>query len=332
MELKRYKKAIITLVLVLFISISYISWNVYSLYEKPMIPDSNTTLVIVLDKAATASQFARTLKDKNLIYSNKIFLILIRGSGLAHQLKAGVYQVKPGETAMHLLHRVVAGDVLSESFTIIAGTTQRKIAQDLMQAAYLEYNSEDWSTIMEHYPKAEGLVLADTYQYHGGSSSKALLEHAHKNLMTYLNLVWSERASNLPYKNPYELLVAASIIEKESAIPDERKLIAGVMVNRLRKGMPLQMDPTVIYGLSGDYKGKLSHNDLLIDTPYNTYRYRGLPPTPIATVGKEALEAAAHPQSSDYLYYVSKGDGTHQFSETYQKQRQAISRYQRKDT
>lgn len=183
----------------------------------------------------------------------------------------------------------------------------------------------------KNYPSAEGLLLADTYQYQGGSSSKALLEQAHRNLLNYLNISWTNRAANLPYKTPYELLIAASIIEKETAIAQERKLISGVMVNRLKKKMPLQMDPTVIYGLGNQYTGKLTHNDLLIESPYNSYLNRGLPPTPIAMVGKEAIDAAAHPQLSNYLYFVAKGDGTHQFSETYEQQKQAINQYRRKD-
>ncbi len=306
-------------------------FSTYIQLAKPLIPKEGSPVIITLDRTATASQFVKTLKEKNLIHSSSALLIMIRSSGLSSQLKAGVYQIMPGETAMQFVHRVVAGDVLTQNFTIIAGTTQQKISQDLAKAAYLNYRPEDWSSIKDNHTNAEGLLLADTYQYRGGSSGANLLEHAHRNLIDYLNQSWTNRAPNLPYKTPYELLTAASIIEKETAIPQERKLISGVMVNRLNKKMPLQMDPTVIYGLGSAYKGKLSHNDMLIDSPYNSYHYRGLPPTPIAMVGKEALDAAAHPQLSNYLYFVAKGDGTHQFSETYQQQKQAINQYKRKD-
>lgn len=307
-----------------------IFWNIYSLVLTPLSRQS-TPQIVTIDPSATAYQFAHLLKDKNLIHSPRLFILIIRFEGLTHQLKAGVYQIKPGETAMQLLNRVVVGDVLTEKLTIIEGTTQQKIAQDMMKATYLEYHPEDWLIIKENHPNAEGLLLADTYQYQGGSSSRILLEHAHRNLINYLNNAWANRAPNLPFKTPYELLTAASIIEKETAIAQERRLIAGVMVNRLKQGMPLQMDPTVIYGLGADYKGKLSHNDLQIDSPYNSYRYRGLPPTPIAMVGKEAIDAASHPQLSNYLYFVAKGDGSHQFSETYVQQRQAIEQYRHKD-
>ena len=201
-----------------------------------------------------------------------------------------------------------------------------------MQATHLEYHPEDWSSIQDHHINAEGLLLADTYQYNAGSTSKTLLKQAHHNLIQYLDGVWKSRDPNLPYKTPYELLTAASIIEKETALASERQLISGVVVNRLKKGMPLQMDPTVIYSLQEKYTGKLSHNDLQVDSPYNSYKHRGLPPGPIAMVGKDSINAAAHPQWSNYLYFVARGDGGHHFSETYVQQINAINKYQHKDS
>ncbi|MGX6641749.1 endolytic transglycosylase MltG [Legionella pneumophila] len=331
MQFSRHKKLVILVLSLFFMSFLFLFWNIYRLLYTPIIPKTASPMILALDKATSAYQFAYILQDKKLIHSAKFFLLIIRFEGLSHQLKAGVYQITPGETAMKLLHRVVAGDVITQNFTIIEGSTQQKVDYDLRQANYLKYNPEDWAIVKENYPSAEGLLLADTYQYQGGSSSRALLEQAHRNLLNYLNTSWANRAPNLPYKTPYELLIAASIIEKETAIAQEKKLISGVMVNRLKKKMPLQMDPTVIYGLGNQYKGKLTHNDLLIQSPYNSYLNRGLPPTPIAMVGKEAIDAAAHPQLSNYLYFVAKGDGTHQFSETYEQQRQAINQYRRKD-
>ncbi|TAL64060.1 MAG: endolytic transglycosylase MltG [Legionella sp.] len=319
------------IVLTFLVLLGFLFWHLFSLMKTPMIQKDQKSVIITLDKSASAYQFARLLKEKELIPSVKLFVYLVRAKGLAHQLKAGVYQIIPGESATELLDRIVEGDVITQNFSIIAGTTQEKIAQDLAKAPYLMYDPKDWALIQENHANAEGLLLADTYQYSGGSSSKTLLLQANRNLKQYLDELWAHRAPNLPYKSPYDMLIAASIIEKETAIPEERKLIAGVMTNRIKKGMPLQMDPTVIYGLGKIYKGKLSHKDLQIDSPYNSYRYRGLPPTPIAMIGKEALEAAAHPQSSNYLYFVAKGDGSHQFSETYEQQRKAVYQYQRKD-
>jgi UPF0755 protein len=324
---KRYIiKGISAILLTLLLMLLWVAYPLFS----PM-SSTNTPDIITLDRATSASQFVRSLEEKKLIHARKRFLALIRFKGLTNQLKAGVYQIKAGESANQLLSRVVAGDVLFNKFSIIAGTKQEKIEQDLKQAPYLNYDSNDWSFVSEGHPNAEGMLLADTYQYPAGSFSKSVLKQAHGDLQAYLQKAWSKRALNLPYKSPYELLIAASIIEKESAQPQERKIIAGVVVNRIKKGMPLQMDPTVIYGLSTNYKGKLSHQHLLIPTPYNTYLNRGLPPTPIAAVGREAIDAAAIPEPSNYLYYVSKGDGTHQFSENYEQQKRAVEKYQRKD-
>lgn len=331
MAFLRHKKWLFSIAILFFMSCMFFLVPIYIQIAKPLIPIQGAPVVITLDRTTTASQFVQTLKERNLISAGTPLLMVIRYTGLSSQLKAGVYEIKPGETALQLLHRVVDGDVLTQNFTIIAGTTQQKVTQDLIKAAYLNYQASDWNDIKGNYPNAEGLLLADTYQYQGGSSSKSLLEYAHRNLINYLNKSWANRAPHLPYKTPYELLTAASIIEKETAIPQERKLISGVLINRLNKNMPLQMDPTVIYGLGAAYTGKLSHDDMQIDSPYNSYRYRGLPPTPIAMVGKESLDAAAHPQLSNYLYFVAKGDGTHQFSETYQQQKQAINQYKRKD-
>ncbi len=312
-------------------SFLFICWNIYSILKKPLIALGEPPQIISIDRSATALHVAQLLKNKHLIQSTRLLLLLIRFEGLSHKIKAGVYQINPGESIMALIHRIVAGDVITLKFAIIEGTTQKKVSQDLMNAKYLNYHPDDWSSIKVNYPNAEGLLLADTYQYQGGSSSKKLLEQAHKNLMSFLNDSWSHRAPNLPYRNAYELLIAASIIEKETAIAEERKLISGVIFNRLKKSMPLQMDPTVVYALGDDYKGKLSHNDLSVKSPYNSYLVRGLPPSPIAMVGKDAIDAAAHPQLSKYLYFVAKGDGSHQFSETYEQQKQAIRQYQRKD-
>ena len=326
----RHKKLFLGITLVSFMSFLFLVWTFYNLINVPLLASTASPVIISLDKSTTASKFVHLLKEKQLIKSTKIMLALIQYEHLAQQLKAGVYQINPGETSLHFLHRVAAGDVLSFNFTIIAGTTQKKVDQDLKTAAYLNYDPNIWQSLKQDHPSAEGLLLADTYRYAGGSDIKNLLGHAQRNLITYLNECWTSRAPDLPYQTPYELLVAASIIEKETAVPQERKLISGVVINRLKKRMPLQMDPTVIYAMGDLYKGSLTHEDLSISSPYNTYQNRGLPPTPIAMVGKEAIDAAAHPQLSNYLYFMARGDGTHQFSQTYEEQKQAINQYKRK--
>lgn len=327
MRVLQYKKTLITFFtgfVVLFFSAR---WYIDTIVQSPMLANNASPVVITVERSATATQFLQTLYDKRLILSPKTLLAIMRFKHLSYHLKAGIYQVKPGELPMDFIYRVVSGDVMHFYFTIIAGTTQKKVGEDLAKAAYLEYKPSFWSLVVDAHPNAEGLLLADTYQYRAGSSAASLLYKAHKSLIDYLNQVWTTRDVDLPYKTAYQLLIAASIIEKETALPRERELISGVLINRLKKNMPLQMDPTVIYALGDSYKGSLTHSDLLVHSPYNSYHNRGLPPTPIAMVGKEALRAAAHPLLSKYLYFVAKGDGSHQFSATYEEQKRAINQY-----
>ena len=319
---------VICSVSLLLLWLSVLGLEFYRLFDQPMTLENNSPQVVQLDRATSATSFAHALKLQHLISSEKMFLALVRSQGLSQRLKAGVYQVNVGETCLHFLNRVAAGDVITESFQIIEGTNLRQVSANLAQAPYLTYTDADWLAVAP--ASSEGLLLADTYRYNAGSQSRDLLVHAHDNLQKYLDFSWLNRTPNLPYKTPYELLIVASIIEKEAALPDEKRLIAGVIINRLRKHMPLQMDPTVIYALGITYNGKLTHENMQVDSPYNSYRYRGLPPTPIAMVGRDAIDAAAHPQLSDYVYFVARGDGTHVFSVTYDQQKQAISRYLKK--
>lgn len=314
----------------ILIGFSIAAFNLYRLLYRPLLIEPHEPIIIQINKSTSASSFVHILSTQHLIQSERLFLIFIRMQGFSQQLKAGVYQIRAGETAQQFLYRVVRGDGLTQTFSIIEGTTQAQVAANLEHAPYLIYHANDWLPISANLPNAEGLLLADTYHYHAGSQSKNLLELAHKNLQQFLEHCWQTRIAGLPYKNSYELLVAASILEKEAAKPRERRLIAGIIANRLHKNMPLQMDPTVIYALGTNYKGTLTRADLHVDSPYNSYRYRGLPPTPIAMVGKDAIDAAAHPEVTDYLYFVATGDGSHYFSTTYEQQMQAVARYRRR--
>lgn len=314
-----------------FLLTVFVALALYYLYQlqQPMLAAQKEPIVFIVNQHSSAQSFVRDLKKRGLIQSEFVYLQFIRLQRLSQALKAGVYQILPEESPLDFLDRVVAGDVLVETLTIVEGATWYQVAERMQAANYLHYNQSDWFVIANHYPSAEGLLLADTYRYNAGSSSIDLLRRAHENLQRYLQLAWENRASGLPYKKPYELLITASIIEKETALPHEKKLISGVIVNRLRKNMPLQMDPTVIYALGPDFHGALTRRDLRFDSPYNTYRYRGLPPTPIAMVGKDAIDAAAHPALTDYLYFMAKGDGSHQFSVTYNEQKKAVELYRK---
>ena len=276
--------------------------------------------IIQVKKSMSASAFAQMLQDNHYIQNASLLRLMIRVCGYSQKLQAGIYQPHINDTAWQVVNRVVAGDVLMQQIRIAEGATTWQIKEQLTHVPYLNIAENDW--LDAH--AGEGLLLADTYTIEAGSSSTALLMRAHANLQHHLQNLWQNRDLGLPYKNANELLIAASIIEKEAALPDERRLISGIIVNRLQRNMPLQMDPTVIYGLGPKHIGSLTHNDLQIDSPYNSYRHRGLPPTPISMVSLNSLQAAAHPLLSNFLYFVAKGDGSHQFSVTYAEQIKAI--------
>ncbi|MBA2656488.1 MAG: endolytic transglycosylase MltG [Tatlockia sp.] len=313
--------------LTVLIAFIFFTLEIYKLQTKPLLVENSNPLTIIVDRNASAVSFVKMLKEKHLIKSSYLLLNFIRFQGLTNRLKAGIYQLNSGETAPQFLLKVVSGQVMVQSFRIIEGSTLEQVKLNLQNAPYLKYSSDDWQTLVVNYSSAEGLLLADTYNYNAGSEAKYLLRLANQKLQDYLSLSWENRSPGLPYKSSYELLIVASILEKETSLAEERKIISGVIINRLTKKMPLQMDPTVIYALGSNYTGKLSHADMSVNSPYNSYIHRGLPPTPIAMVGKKALDAAAHPKPSNYLYFVAKGGGAHQFSATYEEQKAAISRY-----
>lgn len=324
----RFKSILLCCTLLGLAALALLGNEFYRLVSKPMLSENSAPVTLKIDKNTTASSLVKMLESKHLIKSDRLLLALIRIQGLAPKLKAGTYQIKPGESAQQLLNKINSGKVMVESFRIIEGSTLNQVIANLQKAPNLKSEYIDWHPIIANHSSAEGLLLADTYNYDAGSEAKPLLKLANQKLQEYLAESWKNRSADLPYQSPYELLIAASILEKESAISEERKIISGIIVNRIKKQMPLQMDPTVIYALGQNYKGKLSHEDMSVHSAYNTYINRGLPPTPIAMVGKNAIDAAAHPQLSNYLYFVAKGDGSHQFSATYEEQKEAILRHQ----
>lgn len=297
---------------------------------RPIPIQNHESVIIRVEKSTTANALVRIMHAQGWIGSVRLWTWLIRIQGLSGKLQTGIYQIQDQESAQHLLHRIVAGDVLREQFMIRPGATVPQVSQDLTVAPYLEYRPTDWAALQAKHAVPEGLLLADTYQYDAGARGQDLLQQAHAHLEKVLNQAWQNRNTALPYHNAYELLIVASILEKEAAIADERRLISGIIVNRLLKRMFLQMDPTVIYALGTAYQGSLTHEQMMTDSPYNTYRYKGLPPTPIAMVSADAIDAASHPKLSAYLYFVAKGDGTHVFTTTYDEHRAAIQRYMRK--
>ncbi|MFE8071551.1 endolytic transglycosylase MltG [Marinobacteraceae bacterium S3BR75-40.1] len=249
-------------------------------------------------------------------------------------VKAGTYEVSPGMTPLALVDAMIAGRVKTWSIQFIEGWTFRDMRAELARNERLEQVTSNWSDqeIMtalgypDQYP--EGRFFPDTYHYTNRQADLEILRRAYKRMKQVLSEEWEGRAKSLPYDSPYEALIMASIVEKETGLPSERAQIAGVFVRRLEKGMRLQTDPTVIYGMGERYQGNIRRQDLKEKTPYNTYRISGLPPTPIAMPGQGAIHAALHPDDGKALYFVARGDGSHIFSETFQEHRQAVRRFQ----
>lgn len=257
-----------------------------------------------------------------------------RLSGAAGQLQAGEYDIQPGTNALRLFGDMLRGEVRQYQFTIVEGWSLRQLLQALKADPVL-LQSEPALTIpalqqalgIKGHP--EGWFFPDTYQFSKGSKDIEILRRAYTTMQAVLDAEWQSRSQEiLPYKTPYEALIMASIIEKETAVASERQQIAGVFVRRLQKGMRLQTDPTVIYGMGERFQGNIRRADLRRATPYNTYTQYGLPPTPIAMPGQAAIHAALHPATGDSLYFVARGDGSHAFSATLKAHNAAVRKYQ----
>lgn len=256
---------------------------------------------------------------------------------VAAAIKAGEYELMPGMTLDEVLQLFVSGKVFLHSLQIVEGWSFEQALATMLSSAELVHTLGDGATgetVMAALGYAEiapeGRFFPDTYRFPKGTTDAAFLRRAYASMEAVLQQEWAQRAVDLPYRTADEALVMASIIEKETGVPDERALIAGVFVNRLRIGMRLQTDPTVIYGLGKGFDGNLRRVDLLNDTPFNTYTRTGLPPTPICLPGRASIHAALHPADTQALYFVSRGDGTHIFSDSLEAHNAAVDQFQRK--
>jgi UPF0755 protein len=256
-------------------------------------------------------------------------------SGRAKQIRAGSYEVQAGITPRELLDKMVRGDEVLEQLRLIEGWNWRQVRAALAAAPALRpktapmSDAELMAALGEPGVAPEGRFFPDTYAYSRGVSDLTVLKRAHAAMRKRLAAAWGERASGLPLKTPDEALILASIVEKETGTSGDRAKEAAVFVNRLRVGMPLQTDPTVIYGLGEAFDGNLRKRDLVTDTPFNTYTRRGLPPTPIAMPGAASLQAALNPAATKALYFVARGDGSSEFSDDLDAHNRAVNKYQR---
>lgn len=292
-------------------------------------------LALVVAPGSTLTAVARTLEARGGIEHPRLWIAHARVRGLAHRIRAGEYEIRPGATPASVLKQLVTGDVILREITIVEGWTFRELRQALSAHPALEHSLAGASDaeVMQHVDSAdvhpEGQFFPDTYRFAAGTSDLAILRAAHAQMRTHLQAAWDARVAGLPLASAYEALILASIVEKETGLPSERARIAGVFIRRLRTGMRLQSDPTVIYGLGAAYDGDIRSRDLRGDSPYNTYRRGGLPPTPIAMPGEGALHAVTQPDDTGALYFVATGepDGSHFFSKTLAEHNAAVRRY-----
>ncbi len=331
-------KRVLRLLALLLIFSSTTGYLLYLDYQKFLQTPLNIDRDFVFSVAPgmSFSDLNKKLKAENIVDKTKYLEILARSSNRAHKIKTGEYNLVPGTLPDELLNTFVTGKVVQYSLTIVEGWQ----IHDMLEAIKLnnilvkELTTHNPDELMKQlgYSEtiAEGLFFPDTYYFPRGTTDIEFLQRAYQQLQTVLHDEWQNREENLPYKNAYEALIMASIIEKETGLASERATIAGVFVRRLNKNMKLQTDPTVIYAMGRRFNGNIRKKDLDIDSPYNTYRYKGLPPSPIALIGREAIHAALHPEEGKSLYFVAKGDGSHYFSETLAEHNRAVVKYQLK--
>lgn len=283
---------------------------------------------------STLASIAGRIAVEGWVEDERFVEAYARVNKLENRLQAGIYEVSPGLTPAALLDKIVRGTIKHYEVRFIEGTNYREVLATLnaSEGIVTTIDSNDPATLVAALGLAvqhpEGQFFPASYRYSPGTTDVEILNRAQRKMQQVLAAAWHNKASDLPYASPYEALIMASIIEKETGQASERSEIAGVFVRRLRKGMKLQTDPTVIYGLGESFDGNLTRKHLTSDTPYNTYTRHGLPPGPIALAGEAAIHAALNPKAGQALYFVAKGDGSHYFSKTLSEHQRAVRKYQ----
>ncbi len=299
-----------------------------------MVEQTREPLEMEIEPGTGIAVVSARLAEQGRLTHPRLWQLMARLRGEDRLLQAGEYLLPPGQTPAELLAQLVAGEVRNRSLVILEGATVATLLAQLAEAPKLDQTliqaDVESLLVLLGLPAghAEGRFFPDTYRYRAGDSDRDILRQAYERMSEKVADAWAGRAADLPYENAYELLIMASIIEKETGAEADRAQISQVFARRLHLGMRLQTDPTVIYGLGADFDGDIRSADLVNDTPYNSYTRSGLPPTPISLPGEAALHAAAHPAEGEYLYFVSRGDGSSQFSKTLAEHNAAVRRYQ----
>lgn len=324
-------RLVASLLVLCLVGAGYLFWA----WNHPLNPG---TEIYNVKPGTSLRAFARELSARGVLPESHSFVWLAHLTGHDRALKSGEYRFRDGMTVSELLDQVVVGRVIEYPVVLVEGWTFEQFLSALAEAPKLahELSGPSVSAIMERLghrgEHPEGRFFPDTYFYSAGQSDFMILANAYDKMQQLLQREWEGRENNLPLKNAYEALILASIVEKETGRDDERRLIAGVFINRLRHGMRLQTDPTVIYGMGKTFDGNLRLRDLRRDSPYNTYTRKGLPPTPVAMPGKSSLQAALHPMVTGAVFFVARGDGSHEFTSTLEEHNKAVLKYQLKGT
>ena len=329
--IRKFFSLLLLLIVLSAMALGYVAWAVGNSVRQPLLIDQEQMLEVA--PGATPGGLINRLAAEGIL-QDPLWLRLYWRLNLAQsKLHSGEYRLEPGMTAGDLLDSWRSGDVVQYSLTLVEGWNFRqfraelarhpKLAQELASAS----DAEVMAALGQAGVHPEGRFFPDTYRYVKGMRDLDLLRQAHARMQQVLEQEWSSRDEGLPYADAYQALIMASLIERETGVPEE---IAGVFVRRLRIGMRLQTDPTVIYGMGEAYNGRITRADLRRPTPYNTYVIDGMPPTPIAMPGREAIHAALHPLAGRSLYFVARGDGSHVFSETLAAHNRAVREYQLK--
>ncbi|TKB50402.1 endolytic transglycosylase MltG [Ferrimonas sediminicola] len=324
--------SLMSLALALVVAAAYMVHRLESQMTAPLAMDQPTEWT--LPEGATTVRVANLWSQAGWVPTSFWIKVAVRlEPGLA-QIKAGTYELTPQMSVRDALQLLVEGRQKAFRLTLVEGETLRQALARIAAHPKLVQPEQGGAALKAAIgfqgDNPEGMLFPDTYQFHAGDSAVALVKRSSARMQREIQLAWSQCQEGLPLKNDYQMVILASIIEKETALAEERPLIGSVFINRLNRGMRLQTDPTVIYGMGERFNGNITKADLLERTPYNTYRIRGLPPTPIALVGREALQAACQPAQSKYYYFVSRGDGSHHFSRTLREHNQAVNKYIRK--
>ncbi len=326
------KKGLLLLIIMGVMVIFWAKRDYERALSQPVVTDSD---VFVIKKGESFRQITRRLQQKWAI-NPYWFRVIAYQKKVTNQLKAGEYVLQPGMSLPDILAVFVRGKVRQYAITFPEGWTFKQIRQRLSENANLTHTLDnvDDKVMLKRlgspYKHPEGLFFPETYFFEKNTSDFELLKRAYQKMQQVLQQEWAGREPGLPLESPYQALILASIVEKETGKPSERARIADVFIRRLRKGMLLQTDPTVIYGMGDRYQGNIRRQDLKQATPYNTYVIKGLPPTPIAMPGREAIHAVMHPAAGNSLYFVARGDGGHVFSATLREHVNAVNKYQKK--